>query len=259
MQHKPTISAAICLVALLAPSRAQTPVQSQSATPSFEVASVKPSPPNGHPFMSPFAGGRFRATFTRAVILIELAYHVDDYQLSGGPKWIWENRFDVEASAGRSVSLDETRLMFQTLLADRFKLKVHRETRESTVYALVQGKKGTKLEPAGTDPSLKRGFLPERLSRSSARITAQKATMRDFANWLGGVLSTPVSDETGLEGNYRFTLEYELPDARPDVDSSATAPSLFTALQEQLGLKLEARKGTAEILVIDHVELPSEN
>jgi len=195
-----------------------------------------------------------------AYLLILTAYRIQMHQLSSGPGWIYEDRFDVNALAGRSVTNQELSLMLQDVLAERFRLKVHREVKEATVYALVPAKKSPKLDAAGTDPSAKRGFPSLRLSRSSVRITPAKATMKEFADWLSGVLKSPVSDETGLDGSYRFSLDYAIPDSRPEEDPAAIeAPSIFTAVQEQLGLKLEPRKGTAEILVIDHIERPSEN
>jgi uncharacterized protein (TIGR03435 family) len=151
--------------------------------------------------------------------------------------------------------------MLQALLAERFKLKIHRETRDATAYTLVATKKGPKLEAAPKDdPSVKRGFPELRLSRSSVRIIPAKATMKEFAEWLSVKLAAPVSDETGLDGSYKFSLEYAIPDARPEEDPGAIqAPSLFTAVQEQLGLKLESRQGTMDVLVIDHIERPTEN
>jgi bla regulator protein blaR1 len=234
--------------------------EAQTTVPSFEVASVKPSAPDGYPSAGLFPGGRYVSNHNAVYFLILSAYHIQIHQLSGGPGWIYEDRFDVQATAGHSVRNDELRLMLQKLLAERFKLEVHRESKETAGYALALAKRGPKLEPSGTDVSAKRGFPWLVLSRNSRRITPAKTTMKEFAEWLSGVLKAPVTDETGLEGSYKFSLEYEIPDARPEQSPGAIeSPSIFTAVQEQLGLKLEPRKGTMEILVIDHIERPSQN
>jgi uncharacterized protein (TIGR03435 family) len=232
----------------------------QTPTLTFEVASVKQSPPSGHARMGLFPGGRFVANYTTSYLLIQTAYGVAPHELSHGPQWIYDDRFDFNCSAGRSVSHDEVKLMLQALLAERFKLKIHRETREATVYALVSTKTGPKFQAVGTDPSAKRGFPSVRLSRCSVRITPAKTTMKEFADWLSVTLAAPVSDETGLDGSYSFSLDYEIPNSRPEDDPAAIqAPSIFTAVQEQLGLKLESRKRTMEVVVIDHIERPTEN
>jgi uncharacterized protein (TIGR03435 family) len=147
---------------------------------------------------------------------------------------------------------------FRHRLADRFQLKLHRETKDEPVYALVVGKSGTKLQQSsGNEAS---GFRGLRIGRG--QFTGSVATLEMLTTALANQVGRPVLDRTGLNGSFNFKLEW-IPDAAPGGDapspSDSTGPSLFTALQEQLGLKLESARGPVEILVIDHVERPGEN
>jgi len=211
--------------------------------------------------MRPEPGGRFTARSITVKLLINVANNTEDYQVSGGPSWIGSEKYDAVAQAGHDVSRDELRMMLRTLLADRFKLKLRQETREMSVYSLVVGKNGPKLQEV--DPQTPRaGFR-----WSGTQMIGAPATMAQLAVALGISLHCPVLDNTGLSGKYNFKLEWSpmnkparLPgDDRDIVASDPSGPSLFTALQEQLGLKLQSQKGSGTFFVIEHVERPSEN
>jgi uncharacterized protein (TIGR03435 family) len=142
--------------------------------------------------------------------------------------------------------------MLQQLLADRFALRLHRETKEITIYSLIVGKNGPKLKEGGSaGPYLSRP--------SPGRLAGQRASMSSLASALAGNLGRPVIDNTGLKGGYDFSLEWTA-DAAPDaVPADTSGPSLFTALQDQLGLRLESKKAPIEVLIIDRAEKPSPN
>ena len=246
--------------------------QSAPERPAFEVASVKPnqSGDRGMSFGRP--PGRFTATNVTLKLLITYAYGVSDHQISGGPSWLNSERYDIVAkepaddpSVARTMPMlhenpgvAKTMLMLQTLLSDRFQLRLLRETKELPGYALVVAKNGHKLhEGEGTGNGMRIG---------RGRITTQAISMDNFSKNLGRLPGRPVVDRTALKGKFAFTLEWTPDPSQPTgllgpspapVDDSG--PSIFTALQEQLGLKLEPQKGPVEILVIDHVEKPSEN
>jgi uncharacterized protein (TIGR03435 family) len=217
----------------------------------FEVASIKPADPQG-PLRIDFSpGGRFSARGVTVKILLRNAYGLQDYQVSGGPGWVSTAFFDIEARADAGVgepSREQVLKMIGALLEDRFKLASHRETAQLPIYTLVAGKSGAKLKAAESGAEPTRSF---RLGQ----LTTQKMSMTELANILTLDLKRPVRDETGLKGEFAFTLEW----ARGLDESDGSKPSLFTAVQEQLGLKLESTKGPVEVLVIDRVERPSEN
>jgi uncharacterized protein (TIGR03435 family) len=245
---------AIILLLVKAPLyRAQS--QATVASPlKFEVASVKPNKSGDRDAsMNPSPGG-FYATNTTLKFLITWAYDVGDHQISAGPNWINTERYDIVAKGqiDRPNSA-QYRQMLQTLLADRFQLRLRRETKELPVYALVVGKNGSKLREAdGVGMTTGRG-----------RITARRISMERFAAHLGNRLGRTVLDRTGLQGNFAFELEWTPDPGQPlgpnPTPLESSGPSIFTALQDQLGLKLEPQKGSVEMLVIDHVEKPSEN
>jgi uncharacterized protein (TIGR03435 family) len=199
---------------------------------------------------------RGRLTMTNASLrtLIRSAYDIQNFQFGGGPAWLDSDTYDIAATTGdgADISHDRYRVLLKTLLAERFKLKVHWETRQNNVYALVIGKNGSKLT-ADTDPNKQAGLNTNKTDREG-RMEATNVPVSYLSNRLSNQLSHPVIDKTGLLGNYDWTLVWD-PD--PGVDS--TSPSLFTAVQEQLGLKLDPQKGPVETLVIDSVEKPSEN
>ena len=245
------------------PSRAQTK-PAAAARPAFEVASIKPSEPGGRGIqirISP--GGRFNCKNVTTKMLIQQAFGVQDFQISGGPGWLTSEHYDIVAKAegDEQIKPEQLRLMVQKLLADRFKLVIHRDTKELPVYALVVGKNGPKLqEGQGNGPMLRMG---------RGQLTGQKVGMEMFANNLAQHVGRTVIDKTGLKGEYDFKLEWTPDVSQPLGPREAGAeapppadpggPSIFAALQEQLGLKLESQKGPVEIIIIDSIEKASEN
>lgn len=264
--------------------------------PSFEVATVKPTESGDNRFMIMMQpGGRFVATATLKM-LMGFAYRVRDFQISGGPQWIATDRWNIEGKAEEgSISpptgspFDPTLpnpmlMMVQSLIEDRFQARIHRETRELPVYELVVAKGGPKIklsedqspfrppergappppppQPGGPTP---RGSF--RMGRGD--LEANGVPLANFVQSLSQQLGRPIVDKTELKsGLYDFKLQWtpELgqgpglpgPEAPPpSVDASG--PSIFTAIQEQLGLRLESTKGPVEILVIDSVQKPTEN
>ena len=221
-----------------------------AAAQKFEVASVKPNNSGSGSSHSSSGHGKLTATNNSLRQYIRSAYDLRDYQISG-PDWLATERYDISATADDDVPDDAFMPMMQALLAERFKLEVHRTTKELPMYVLVAAKTGPKLqevEKGGSHTSARRGHLE-----------AQKISMKHLADTLSGQVDRPVIDGTGLEGVYDLKLEWTPDDGRKPNDGD-TGPSIFTALQEQLGLKLEARKGPVEILVIDHAEkVPTAN
>jgi uncharacterized protein (TIGR03435 family) len=211
--------------------------------PQFEVATIKitdPASPLGN--ATNFTKTRFQATGS-VQDLLRVAYGVQDFQISGGPKWLYADRFDIEAKPEHPSGQGEIKLMLRTLLADRFKLALHRETREMPVYALVLDKKGPKLR-AVTDGV-------GSMSAGRGRITG-RLTMADLAHYLAPVLGRTVLDRTGLTGGFEFKMEWA-------TDDDPAGPSIFTAVREQLGLRLESTRGPVEVLAIEGAEKPSGN
>lgn len=286
---------------VLGAALASVTLAAQSAAPAFEVASIKRNKSgDGFMGMGMQPGGRLTMTNMPVRQLIVRAYGVQPYQVLGGPSWITSDRFDITAKAPGDASPQEMNAMLETLLADRFKLKVRKETRQSDVYRLVKaradGKLGEALKPAavncdmargraggpppgpGAGPAAARGpatggpmMGPCQFLIAPGRFQVAGQSMAAFANSLGMQVGRPVLDETGLQGAYDFTLTF-MPDAGrgmpagppppgapelPPIDPNA--PALPTALQEQLGLRLESGKGPVEMIVIDSIDQPTED
>ncbi len=238
-----------CAIALCFRLSAQTPL-------AFEAASVKPAPADRGSawyYRTP-PGGRVSISNAPLNVLIQNIYRVRSFQVSGGPPWIATERWDIEATPGSNatpaITPEQRDEMFKSLLADRFHLVLHRETKELPVYDLVVAKGGSKLPPSGDEP----GFGMS----DTGSVTFKKTTVSTFANVLSGVLGRKVIDKTGLQGNFNADLHWT-PDERADAQPDDAGPSIFTAIQEQLGLRLESSKGPVEVLVIDRAEKPSEN
>jgi uncharacterized protein (TIGR03435 family) len=195
--------------------------------------------------------------------LIANAYGVRPEQISGGPSWIDSNHYDIEAkvvaadgATPQPITKEERNLMLRSLLADRFKLVVHTETKEQPIYELVVAKSGPKLQPA------KPGQPTRMTMGSSGKFSMETAQISALIYQLSSQLGRPVIDKTGLTGNYEIKLEWarDLGSASSDAaPSDASGPSIFTAVQEQLGLKLVSTKGPVDTLVIDHAEPPTAN
>jgi bla regulator protein blaR1 len=277
----------------------------QSPSSAFEVASIKPSDPKiqGITFRNG-PGGSLNITGATLKMLIEQAYDVRDFQISGGPGWINSDRYDIVAKAESGVNppppnpanipdqrkaMEQQRERLRALLADRFQLRIRRETKDMQVYALTQAKGGPKLKESNLEipapkqngdkgPQTPRGAF---MRMGPGQIIAQAGSMDFLIQALSRQLGRTVVDRTGLKGMYDFTLEWTPDPAQgmgqgfggpsdgsvgkepPRSDNPAPAdpngPSLFAALQEQLGLKLENQKGPVEVIVIESVERPSEN
>jgi len=238
------------LLAFALPIAVVSAAQSQ---PAFEVASIRRNVHGGDARVDITPG---RVTMNNATLrtLIRNGYDIQNFQFAGGPGWLDSDAYDISANIadGAEVSEDQYRALVRAMLADRFQLKVHWETRQGDVYALVVAKSGSKLK-VSTDPA-KEPALNTNISAHEGRMIGINAPVFYLSSVLGNKLSHPVIDKTGLQGKYDWTLVWD-PD--PGVDS--TEPSIFTAVQEQLGLKLDSQKGPVKMLVIDSVARPSEN
>ena len=237
------------------------------ATPEFEVATIKPATPDrqGKGFM--VRGRQFSTVNTSLADLITFAYGIHAKQIIGAPAWVDTEKFDLAAQPnGEGQPNDKQwKAMVQKLLADRFKLAFHRDKKELSVYAIVVGKNGPKLTKSEST-----GNLPGLFFRGLGNLPAINATMADFAGVMqSAVLDRPVVDQTGITGRWDFTLLWTPDEFQfggigvkpppPPANNAAAPPDLFTAFQEQLGLKLESTKAQAEVFVIDKVAKPSEN
>jgi uncharacterized protein (TIGR03435 family) len=267
------------LIVLMAYAAACQTVAAQSA---FEVASIKPSDAAAHDIqidLSP--GGLFTAKNVTVKMLIQQAYGVKDFQISGGPGWLGSERYDIAAKGdGPAVSEDEMRKMTEmqrnklqelflvkvrALLADRFSLRVHRETKELPVYELTVIRDGPKIRLAPEDGSPS-GGLSLRRGTGGDEIIGRKVALAPLAQLLSDQLGRPVLDKTGLKESYDFKMTFSPdPGLRPLAPGDASVPvdtdgaSVFTAVEEQLGLKLVAQRGPVEVVVIDSVQKPSAN
>jgi uncharacterized protein (TIGR03435 family) len=250
-----------------------------SGQPEFEAVSIKPNKSGDvHAIFHPSPGGRLNATNVTAKTLIEWAYGIRDFQLSGEPGWADSERFDIAAKADGNPRYDfikpELETMFRSVLADRFKLAIHRTTKEMPIYSLVLAKNGAKIQAVdeGDCPEVPTPENPCRSLHSNkfGQLTAKKAPLPALALVLVGFARRMVVDNTGLKGSYSYTLDWtkylQPPELPPGVvpppnafDPASVEPAIATALEEQLGLKLESGKGPVEMIVVDHLERPSEN
>jgi uncharacterized protein (TIGR03435 family) len=262
-------------VAGLSTDRAQSAASpsaqaAQPATPVFDVAAIHVHIPQPHDhnsiWSSPF-NGQFKAANMSVVMLIQWAYEIPDTRILGAPGWARSTFFNIDAEADPSVDQQMHNLnsdagrkvkerMLQALLTDRFQLVTHTETRELPIYALVVAKGGAKL---GDIKDIKSGGTMVNSWRDHLEVQGSNS-LELLAQVLADALGRPVVDRTGIAGRYHLTLEWTPDDAAsaPPIRSNAP-PSIFTALQEQLGLKLESQKGPVQVLVIDHVAQPSSN
>lgn len=271
--------------------QAQAPQNSAAAPPApkyeFEVISIKPTQTRGTSFVSGFTADGYRANHDTILQVIVQAFGVPVYSITGAPRWFYEDSYDIEAKmdeataeAMKAMSPDQRkaaqRQMLQAMLADRLALKTHSETTDGSVYFLTTGKGGAKLQTAdpakalqlmGPDGGGVSGVIARgRGSEGGRRYNATSVNMAYFVKFLTIELRKPVIDKTGSTGAYDFTLEFapeQSPRAAID-DPGALPPepgaaSIFTAIQQQLGLKLEAGRGPVQTFVIDHVERPSGN
>ena len=219
------------------------------AQASFEVATVRPtnlSEPGVSTRIPLAPTQQFRMEGYTLKGLVLFAYELEDFQLSGGPGWFDKDRFDIDGKVadGANTGITANRDRLRALLAERFQLSAHKETKQATILTLTVNKGGPKLEAAGNDGGVSWG---------PGVIRDKNGQINSLARILSQQLSQLVVDRTGLEGHYDYELKWSPDPARSD------GPSVFTALQEQLGLKLESEKGPLEVLVVDRAEKPTDN
>jgi uncharacterized protein (TIGR03435 family) len=237
------------------------------ASPEFEVATIKPATPDRPGKSFRVNNGQFSTVNTTLVDMMTFAYGIHANQITGAPAWVATEKFDITAKPGGEgqPSQKQWKGMVEKLLAERFGLAFHRDKKELGFYAIVLGKGGPKLTKSEGNPS----GLPSLFFRGLGVLPAANATMADLAGVMqGAVLDRPVVDQTGLTGRWDFTLTWT-PDqfqfqgmgakVPPPSNDAAAPPDLFTAFQEQLGLKLESTKAMAEVFVVDKVAKPTEN
>lgn len=249
----------LVLVAVFA-ALAQTAPPAASLKETFEVASIKPSDPDARGSSSNNDGRFLTIKNWTLKRLVQRAFGVQEYQVAGGPNWTDGYRFDIRAKLderlpairGKEGQLRLQR-MLEALLADRFQFQFHRETKVMPVYNMVVSKSGLKISEAKFTGS-------ESTSTNNGHLTAKGLPMPSLATYLSLALQQPVLDATGVSGVFDFEMTWAQQDIgkAPDANDPA-GPSIFTALQEQLGLKLELAKGPVEMIVIDHAEKPTEN
>jgi len=233
-------------------------MMAHDADPDWEAVTVRPTDPNtkDDPFV---IVGRHLTMQNRSVEnLLLLGYGVHKSEIVGAPEWVRTAHFDVDGVPDVQGQPDTAQMqsLMRKLLAERFGLKMHFEQRVVPVYALTVAKSGAKLDASKGDPN---GLPDERLLRNGGEQTIKmvNANMGDLATMMFS-LDRPVVDQTGLKGRYDFQLRYTVDELRAAPDGNA-APSAFTAVQEQLGLKLEPMKAEAKVVVIDAVEKPGAN
>jgi uncharacterized protein (TIGR03435 family) len=272
--------------------RAESQDANSSHAYEYEVASIKPNKSGTNMVRLMFSPDGLTATNGTLQMFINAAYGVEDNQISGGPSWLNSDHYDIEAKMDsstadelRKLSEDERRVerqhMLQALLADRFKLTIHRESKELPVYALVVAKDGPKFQEAkpgdtypngvkGPDGHSGAGMM---MRMGNGTLTGQGVPLVNLVRLLTRELGRTVIDKTGLTSKYDFTLKWtgerqapmfkgaegSQPGTGGTSAPESSGPSIFTAVQEQLGLKLESEKGPVDIFIIDHVEKPSEN
>ena len=283
----PSRTAAVSLLAALV---AGTLVV-QSQTPTFEAISIRPNaPPNALP-IALLRGDRFFAPNTSVRDLIRVSYLVEDLQISGGPGWMDSDRFAIEATVRVGTTADDARAMMRAMLADRFKLTTHTEKRDLQGFvltalgrgkseglrpsgptcALVTAPVGIPVPPPPPPPPPGSNVTPltagTALSKCGSMlapgwVSGREITMEQFATLLSRTLRTPVLNRTKMSGPYDIDLTYlpDTPGPNPTpVPVGADATSIFTAIQEQLGLKLESQRVPTDVIFIDRVERPTEN
>lgn len=243
--------------------------QTSRAAPGFDVAVIRPNPGDttrrSH-IWSSASDGNFKAQNVTVMELIRFAFGMPETRISGGPGWMRSAKWDMEAKSDPDINAklrgldsaparEQKQHMLQALLADRFALKVHEETRQLPIYALVVAKGGPRFQPSKINGTTINN------SHGQITVTGSDHTVALLAEQLSRTLGRVVVDKTGLDGRYELSLKWAPNDAPAGADTAPAdmGPSIFTAIQEQLGLKLESEKGPVPILVIDHIDLPSQN
>jgi uncharacterized protein (TIGR03435 family) len=233
------------------------------AHPSFEVATIKPTDPNRKNEQGCNADGRHVWCISETVkIILMAAYGLNEKQVVDGPAWLGTDKYDIDGVSDieGQPNLKQVQGMLKKLLADRFKLTSHSEKKELSVYALRVVKNGPKLTKSKDDPNGLPDFEITNWTSNLVFLRESNTTMEEFVlnlQFLNQAIDRPIVDQTALAGRYDFTLKWT-PDEATTSDPNAP-PGLFTAIQEQAGLKLEPEKTPVEVLVIDHIERPSAN
>jgi uncharacterized protein (TIGR03435 family) len=267
--------AVVALALMVSTVKAQSPATTQGPTagpgaePAFEVATIKPTALDAKAgrYITMQGTNRFVVKYYTLKLLIAAAYDLSPKVISGGATWVDDEHFDIEALTPGDTrpARPEQMAMLRTLLSDRFKLSFHREAKEYSIYALEVDKGGPKLKEstaAASDPPqlISTVYPPARI-----HLPAKNATMSDFASLMQrALLDRPVVDKTELTGRYDFDLDWAPDETQfggevPVAPADAQAPPFFTAIEQQLGLRLEAMRGTVDSLVIDQAEPPSAN
>jgi uncharacterized protein (TIGR03435 family) len=256
------------LLALASVALAQALAGGAVAQEAFDVATIKPTEPDAKAgrYITMQGTNRFVVKYYTLKLLIAAAYNLSPKVISGGPAWVDSAHFDILALTPGETrpTQPEQMAMLRTLLAERFKLTFHREQRDFSIYALEVAKGGPKLKeisaPASDPVQLISTVYPQRI-----HLPAKNATMADFASLLQrALLDRPVVDHTGLTGRYDFDLDWAPDETQfggevPVAPADAQAPPFFTAIEQQIGLHLEAMRGNVQALVIDHAEPPGAN
>jgi uncharacterized protein (TIGR03435 family) len=250
------------------PPPVQLPPMAADANPSFEVATIKPSKPDDQRKAFIVNGNQFHIINQPLTQIISFAFDVQAKQVIGLPDWADTDKFDIDGKPDGEGAPNgkQWKLMIQKLLADRFKLTFHKDKKELSVYVLSVSKTGAKLTKNDSAPNGLPGLF---FQGGLGKLNVHNALMTDFTGLMQSVvLDRPVVDQTGLTGRFDFTLNWTPDDSQfsgmgaripPPTDSADAPPNLYTAIQEQIGLKLEATKAPADVMVIDHVEKPSAN
>jgi uncharacterized protein (TIGR03435 family) len=252
------------------PPPVKLPPMAADADPSFEVATIKPSKPDQPGKLFGVRGIHFRTINTTLTDLITFAYGVQQKQVVNPPSWMDSEKWDIDAQPDvpGAPNKQQVAIMVQKLLADRFQLTFHKDTKELSAYVLTVSKSGNKMTAGSTDPNQLPGLFFQRVGAPTI-LGVQNATMVDFAGLMqSAVLDRPVVDQTALAGKWNFLLKWTADESQfggmgikipAPTDAADAPPPLFTAIQEQLGLKLDAGKAQVPVLVIDKAEKPSDN
>jgi uncharacterized protein (TIGR03435 family) len=251
----------LTLAALLALSMDHVHCQSLSNPPSFEVASITPckpgtpAPPGEHAGMVQFTypGGRFKADATTLQFLLEWAYGIQPSQHSDGPPWMASERYDIVAKAEGKATDDQMKLMMQTLIADRFKLKIHHDTKEMNVLVMSLGKGAPKLFPPKDEEVHAIRIAPQAGTdqKNAYHVVATRFSLTQLTDTFARQLGTVIVNQTGMNGDYDFTLDLTPDESRPNpLDPTI----LLSAMREQLGLNVKSQKSPVDFLVIDGAE-----
>ncbi|MGB6687167.1 MAG: M56 and DUF3738 domain-containing protein [Terracidiphilus sp.] len=251
--------------------------------PKFDVATIKPNKSGDNKVMLMFKPDGVSMMGTPVQMILRAAFGVEDDRIIGAPGWVKSDRYDIEAKVAPEdapkldkLKRDERMAMLQPLLVDRFNLKFHHETRELPIYALVVAKGGPKLKESAPDGAGANGAPQRRMTTFNGRgsIEATGSSTENLTHVLSPMLGRTIIDKTGLTGTYDYVLKWTPdnmpppmgggppgggPDGGAPPPPDASGPDIFTAIQEQLGLKLESEKGPVDVIVIDHIDKPSEN